>query len=129
FIADGANISLSEDDVLLEPVEKAGLISASERELSVVLDTNLTKALIDEGLVRELTSKLQMMRKEAGFDVTDHIIVRYLAKGRLLDIFARFSESLKADTLAAALEEGEPLGFIREWDINGEPVTLGITRV
>ncbi len=129
FIADGANISLSEDDVLLEPVEKAGLISASERELSVVLDTNLTKELIDEGLVRELTSKLQMMRKEAGFDVTDHIIVRYLAKGRLLDIFARFSESLKADTLAAALEEGEPLGFIREWDINGEPVTLGITRV
>lgn len=129
FRVSDVEVMLSADDVLIEPVEKAGFISATERELSVVLNTNLTPKLLDEGFVRELTSKLQMMRKEAGFDVTDHIIVSYSTNSRLEEILTRFGEEIAQDTLAKELKAKEPNGFIREWDINGEPVKFGIKKV
>lgn len=128
FKLDGVSVSLAPDDVLVEPVQKAGYVSETERELSVVLDTNLTPELIDEGFVRELVSKVQTMRKEAGFEVTDHIALAYAGSARIADIFARYGTAIAADTLADSANEEAPRGYAKEWDINGEAVTLGVER-
>ncbi|HPK16523.1 MAG TPA: DUF5915 domain-containing protein, partial [Clostridia bacterium] len=128
FELDGLSVSLAPDDVLVEPVQKAGYVSETERELSVVLDTNLTPELIDEGFVRELVSKVQTMRKEAGFEVTDHIALAYAGSARIADIFARYGAAIAADTLADSANEEAPRGYVKEWDINGEAVTLGVER-
>ncbi|HWQ59222.1 MAG TPA: isoleucine--tRNA ligase [Clostridia bacterium] len=128
FELDGVAVSLSPDDVLVEPVQKAGYVSETERELSVVLNTNLTPELIDEGFVRELVSKVQTMRKEADFEVTDHIRLTYAGSTRIADIFARYGVDIAADTLANSVCEGEPRGYVKEWDVNGETVTLGVER-
>ena len=125
---EGVMVSLSPEDVLVEPVQKAGFVSESERELSVVLDTNLTPALIDEGFVRELVSKVQTMRREADFQVTDHIVITYAGSPRIAEIFARFKKEIAADTLADAIAQTVPAGFVKEWDVNGESVTLGVAR-
>ena len=128
FELSGTAVSLEKDDVLVEPVQKAGFVTVTERELSVVLDTNLTPALIEEGFVREITSKVQTMRKEAGFDVTDHIALTYQANERVTDIFARFSGDIGADTLADSVAASTPQGYVKEWDINGETVTMGVEK-
>jgi len=128
FEMDGVVVSLEPDDVLVEPVQKAGFVSETERELSVVLDTNLTPELIDAGFVRELVSKVQTMRKEADFQVTDHIAVTYSGNARIAEIFARYGGDIAVDTLADSVREETPEGYIKEWDINGENVTLGVER-
>lgn len=128
FEIEGVCVSLEPDDVLVEPVQKAGFVSETERELSVVLDTNLTPELIDEGFVRELVSKVQTMRKEADFQVTDHIAVTYSGNVRIAEIFARYGADIAADTLADSVREETPAGYVKEWDINGENVTLGVER-
>ncbi len=129
FDADGVSVSLGPDDVLVEPVQKAGFVSETERDLSVVLDTNLTPALIDEGFVREIVSKVQTMRKEAGFEVTDHIALSHAGSARVADIFLRYGAAIAADTLADAVFSGETAGYVKEWDINGETATLGVRRI
>jgi isoleucyl-tRNA synthetase len=129
FELEGTAVSLERDDVLIEPVQKEGFVTVTERELSVVLDTNLTPALIEEGFVREITSKVQTMRKEAGFDVTDHIALTYAANERVADIFARFSADIGADTLADSVAASTPQGYVKEWDINGETVTMGVEKI
>lgn len=129
FTLDGQEISLSKEDVLIEPMQKEGFISVTDRDLSVVLDTNLTDALVEEGFVRELVSKLQTMRKEAGFEVTDHIRISYAGSARIDDIMNRFGSLVQADTLADVLAAGTPAGYVKEWDINGENVTLGVEKV
>lgn len=128
FEVDGVAVSLEKEDVLVEPMQKAGFVTVTERELSVVLDTNLTPALIDEGFVREVTSKVQTMRKEAGFDVTDHIALTYAGNARMAEIFARFGTDIAADTLSDSVEAAAPRGYVKEWDINGEAVTLGVEK-
>ncbi len=129
FMLDGTAVSLAKDDVLVEPMQKEGFVSMTERDLSVVLDTNLTKELVEEGFVRELTSKIQAMRKEADFDVTDHITLTYEAEARIADIFTRFGREIAADTLADATERKTAAGYVKDWDINGEAVRLGVERV
>ena len=129
FELEGTQVSLSAEDVLTEPIQKAGFVSVTEGELSVVLDTNLTPALVDEGFVRELVSKVQTMRKEAGFEVTDHIALTYDGSARIHDIFARFGKEISGDTLAESALAGVPAGFVKPWDINGEPVTLGVEKL
>ena len=114
--------------MLVSSVQKAGLVSAADNGLTVVLDTNLTPALIEEGLVRELTSKLQTMRKEAGFEVADHIRIGYAGGGKLAAILAANSAAIGADTLADAVEEGLS-GYEKEWNINGEKVTLSVEKI
>ena len=129
FELEGTAVSLEKDDVLIEPIQKQGFVTVSERELAVVLDTNLTSALIEEGYVRELTSKVQTMRKEAGFDVTDHIRLTYAGSPKLTEIFAKFAADIAADTLSDSVKEAQPAGYVKEWDINGEPATLGVEKV
>jgi isoleucyl-tRNA synthetase len=109
-------------------MKKDGFVSASERDLSVVLDVNLTPELIDEGYMRELVSKIQTMRKEARFEVTDHIVVSYDGSEKISDIFTRFGSAIAADTLGVRVERGAK-GYVKEWDINGEPATLGVEKV
>ena len=128
FELEGTMVSLSAEDVLVETMQKEGFVSASERDLSVVLDVNLTPELIDEGFMREVVSKIQTMRKEAGFEVTDHIAVSYEGSEKISDIFTRFGSAIAADTLGVRVEQGAK-GYVKEWDINGEPATLGVEKV
>ncbi|MDR1619245.1 MAG: isoleucine--tRNA ligase [Clostridiales bacterium] len=129
FVIEGAEVSLEAGDVLVEPVQKEGYYTVTERALSVVLNCAMTPALIDEGFVRELVSKIQTMRKEADFDVTDHIIVTYAGNARIADICGRFYADIAGDTLARSMEETTPAGYVKEWVINGEAVTLGVKKV
>ena len=128
FSVEGVDVSLEKDDVLIEPMQKAGFVTVTERELSVVLDTNLTPALIEEGFVRELTSKVQTMRKEAGFDVTDHIALTYSGSSVVEAVFQKFGAEIAGDTLADEVNNAAPRGYTKEWDVNGETVTLGVEK-
>ena len=125
---DGVFVSLTPEDVLVSTEQHAGLVSASDAGLTVVLDTALTPALLDEGFVREIVSKVQTMRKEAGFEVSDHIRLSYEGGARAQDIFARFGPGILADTLGDELAHGEARGYVKTWDVNGESVTLGVER-
>ena len=118
---------LSREDVLVSTEQSAGFVAVSEHDLSVVLDTNLTAELIDEGFVREIVSKVQTMRKEAAFEVTDHIALYHDGSARIEEIFAKYGEEIASDTLADSVAKGSA-GFTKEWDINGETVTLGVEK-
>ena len=128
FEIDGAAILLSAEDVLVSTEENAGFVTVTEHDLSVVLDTNLTPELIEEGFVREIVSKVQTMRKEAGFEVTDHIILYHHGNSLIEDIFARHGADIAADTLADSILLGSS-GYVKDWEINGESVTLGVEKV
>ena len=91
-----------------------------------MLATTLTQELIDEGFVRELVSKVQTMRKEADFNVTDRIVIYHMGNERIADIFDRFGKEICADTLADTIITGVMGGYTKEWDVNGETVTLGV---
>ena len=129
FDVEDTHVVLSGDDVLVSMEQKEGLVSVSDNGLTVVLDTNLTPALVDEGFVREIISKVQTMRKEAGFEVADHIALSYEGGERIAALLARFGENVLADTLGDKLVAGKAAGYVKTWDINGESVTLGVTRV
>ncbi|MDO4543657.1 MAG: isoleucine--tRNA ligase [Clostridia bacterium] len=127
FELDGTTVTLNKDDVLVSVEQRAGLVSESDNNLTVVLDTNLSPELIDEGVVRELVSKLQTMRKSAGFEVADHIDIGYNGSEYISDIFARFDKDIMADTLAESI--GNTIsGYEKEWSINGETVTLSVQK-
>ena len=128
-VLEGTEIELAEADVQIFTKQKAGLVSESDHGLTVVLDTNLTDALIDEGFVREIVSKVQTMRKEAGFEVADHIVLSHTGSGKIERILAAFGSDVLADVLGDALIAGTPDGYVKEWNINGETVTLGVKRV
>ncbi|MBP3382113.1 MAG: hypothetical protein J6L00_05640, partial [Clostridia bacterium] len=98
------------------------------RGVTVVLDTTLTPALIEEGFVREIISKLQTMRKEAGFEVTDHITVYVDGNENIGELVSRNADTICDDVLADGITLGEIDGFVKEWDINGEKVTFGVKR-
>lgn len=127
-VVDGTEIELAEADVQIFTQQKAGLVSESDHGVTVVLDTNLTDALIDEGFVREIVSKVQTMRKEAGFEVADHIVLSYRGSAKIDGIMQAFGNGVLEDVLGDAIEQGEPQGYVKEWSINGEPVTLGVRR-
>lgn len=128
FELEGTAVSLAEADVLTEPIQKAGFVSQTEKETAVVLDTNLTDELVDEGFVRELVSKIQVMRKEAGFEVTDRIALTYACVGRAKDVLSHFGDAIAQDVLAVSVECAAPAGYVKEWDVNGEKVTLGVEK-
>ena len=128
FELEGTAVSLAEADVLTEPIQKSGFVSQTEKETAVVLDTNLTDELVDEGFVRELVSKIQVMRKEAGFEVTDRIALTYACVGRAKDVLSRFGDAIAQDVLAVSVSAAAPAGYVKEWDVNGEKVTLGVEK-
>jgi isoleucyl-tRNA synthetase len=100
----------------------------SDKGITVALDTNLTDELIEEGFVREIVSKIQTMRKEAGFEVMDRITVYADGNEKVQAILERNADSVLGDVMATALKCGETAGFIKDWNINGEAVTLGVEK-
>ena len=130
FEAGGQVVELAEEDVLVSAVKKQGLVSETDGQVTVVLDTNLTPELIEQGFVRELTSKLQTMRKEAGLEVADHIVIGYEGSGKVKAVFEKYGKDIAADTLAEKVAEGLPgSGYEKDWDINGEAVRLSVERI
>ena len=123
---DGQEVILTEEDLLIETAQVEGYISQTEGEVTVVLDTNLTPELIEEGFVRELISKIQTMRKEAGFEVTDRINIYATGNQKIEEIFKKFEDKIKEEVLADSIIFGETNGYVKEWNINGETVTMGV---
>jgi isoleucyl-tRNA synthetase len=129
FDVSGTTVSLDKDDVLVETQQREGFVTVTDRALSVVLDTNLSPELIEEGFVREIVSKIQTMRKEAGFEVTDHIRIVHSGSARIEEIFRRYSADIAGDTLADSIKDNAEGGYVKEWDINGENVTLSVEKL
>ncbi len=122
-------VVLAEEDLLIDIKQQEGYYTLSDRGVTVVLDTTLTPELIEEGFVREIISKLQTMRKEAGFDVTDHIAVYVKDNEKVGELIVRNADVIREDVLAESIELENADGFVREWDINGEKVTLGVKKL
>ena len=129
-------VQLSEEDLLITMTQAEGYVTEGDNNVTVVLDTNLTPELLEEGFVRELISKIQTMRKEAGFEVTDKITIYYKAGQKVTDIFEKYGSEIMGDVLglsvvkdteetAAADENGI---YRKEWNINGETVLLGVKK-
>ncbi|MCR4611581.1 MAG: isoleucine--tRNA ligase [Lachnospiraceae bacterium] len=123
------SIKLSEEDLLITMSEMEGFVSEGDNDITVVLDTNLDEELIEEGFVRELISKIQTMRKEAGFEVMDHIEVAYTGTERINSIFENNSDTIKSEVLANSLTEGSNDGYNKKWSVNKEDVELFVKRV
>lgn len=120
------DVTLGTEDLLIEANQREGFFTVSDRGITVALDTTLTDELIEEGFVREIVSKIQTMRKEAGFNVTDHIKVTMCGSEKVIDIATRLAKSISVDTLADLIEIGDVDGYTKEWDINGEKLTIGV---
>ena len=121
-------VVLCEEDLLISMSQKEGYVADSDNGITVVLDTNLTPELIEEGMVREIISKLQTMRKEADFEVTDRIIVTFEASDNVNNIFQKYGENIKQVVLADELINGNIKGYQKDWKINGEAVSLGVQK-
>ena len=126
---DGKEISIDKEDLLIETAQAEGYVSDSDRGITVVLDTKLSDELIEEGFVREIISKLQTMRKEADFEVMDHIRVSVEGNDNIKAIMERNEDEIKSEVLAKLLEYNSSKGYTQEWNINGEQVTLGVERL
>ncbi len=124
----GQEIKLEKDDVLIEMTQQEGYVANSDKNITVVMDTKLTPELIEEGFVRELVSKIQTMRKDAGFEVMDRINVYVNGNDKIADLLKSNAEQVKSVVLADDIIAGEEKGFTKEWDINGEKVTLGVEK-
>ena len=121
-------VVLTEDDLLITMTQMEGYQTEGDNTVTVVLDTNLTPELIEEGFVREIISKIQTMRKEAGFEVMDRINISYVADGKVADIFASHGAQICGEVLGDGLTAGTISGYGKEWKINGEKVTLGVEK-
>ena len=128
FTVDGMPVELSEEDLLIEMVKQEGFVTEADSEFTVVLDTNLTEELLEEGFVREIISKVQSMRKEAGFEVMDKITIFYEANEKVNELISKNESTVMNDVLATGIVSGEAAGFTKEWNINGEKVTLGVKK-
>lgn len=125
----GEAVELSKEDVLIETAQGESFISESNSRVSVVLDIRLTPELINEGFIRELISKVQTMRKEAGFEVTDHIVFSQSGNEKIAAIIKANVEMIKSEVLADEIRTGETEGFTKEWNLNGEHVILSVSKV
>ena len=125
---DGQEITLFKEDLLIDTAQIEGYVSENDNGITVVLDTNLTEELLEEGFVREIISKIQTMRKEAGFEVMDKIRVTYTGSEKAESIFAKYAESISSEVLAEEVTKAEPAGYVKEWKINGEQVTMGVWK-
>ena len=126
---DGNKVELTEEDLLIETAQTEGYVTESEGETAVVLDTNLTPELIEEGFVREIISKVQTMRKEAGFEVMDKIRVSVKDNDKIIETMKANEAEIKSEVLAEKVVYGETDGYVKEWNINKEHVTLGVTKL
>ncbi len=122
------DVKLTEEDLLITMTQMEGYVTEGDNTVTVVLDTNLTPELIEEGFVREIISKIQTMRKEAGFEVMDKITIYYKADAKVADIFGKYGSEIQSDVLGNAIVAGELDGYQKEWNINGETVLLGVKK-
>lgn len=129
FDADGVTVSLAEEDLLIEMAQKEGYVSEADNSVTVVLDTDLTDELIEEGFVYEVISKIQTMRKDAGFEVMDHIKVAVNDNDKIAEIVQKNSAAIAGKVLADAITADETLAVSKEWSVNGEKVTIGVEKV
>ncbi len=123
-----ADVVLCEEDLLITMTQQEGYVTESDNEVTVVLDTNLTPELIAEGFVRELISKIQTMRKEAGFEVMDQIHVFWQAGDAIAEIFEKYGTQIQSEVLAVSISKDAVKGYEKEWNINGEKVVLGVEK-
>mgnify|MGYP005754194295 FL=1 len=128
FNIEGTDVELAESDLLIETAEKGGFVTEEGNGITVVIDTNLTPELIEEGFVREIVSKIQTMRKEADFEVMDRIKVGFVGSDVVKGVIERNAEEIKTDVLANEVVEGEFEGFAKEWNINGEKVNIIVAK-
>ena len=126
---EGKEEALTEEDLLIEAAQMEGYVSDSDHGITVVLDTNLTPELIEEGFVREVISKIQTMRKDAGFEVMDHIKVSMQDNEKVKEIVSKNDMTIMSEVLADAVSYDAATGFTKEWNINGEKVTLGVEKI
>ena len=124
----GQDIQLEKADLLIEMVQAEGYVANSDKGITVVMDTKLTPELIEEGFIRELVSKIQTMRKDAGFEVMDRINVYVSGNDKIAALMEKNAEQVKAVVLADNIIAGEAKGFTKDWNINGEDVTLGVEK-
>ena len=129
FDFDGEKILLTMDDLLIETAKSENFVSQEDNQVTVVLDIRLTPELIEEGFVREVISKVQTMRKEAGFEVTDHIILSQSDNDKLAEIIKANVDQVKSETLADDIVFGSVSGYNKHWNLNGESVLLGVEKV
>ncbi|MDE6740292.1 MAG: class I tRNA ligase family protein, partial [Lachnospiraceae bacterium] len=129
FDVDGVEIALAEEDMLIETAQKDGYVSEADNSVTVVLDTNLSEELIEEGFVYEVISKIQTMRKDAGFEVMDHIKVSINGNEKVAGIVQKNAEAISGKVLAEAIVTEEALAVAKEWNVNGEKVTIGVEKV
>ena len=128
FDANGP-VELSKDDLLIEMTQMEGYVSQNDNNITVVLDTNLTEELIEEGFVREIISKVQTMRKEADFEVMDMITIYVDKNDKIVDIIKKNKDMIMSEVMAKDVVCGEADGYVKEWNINGESVTLGVKKM
>ena len=129
FDFDGTEVVLEKDDLLIDTAQVEGYVSESDNNITVVLDTNLSPELIEEGFVREIISKIQTMRKEAGFEVMDKIVVNVSKNDSIIKVVTDNLDEIKAEVLANEIVFDKIEGYSKEWNINGEKVTLGVEKV
>ena len=125
----GNKVELSEEDLLIETAQTEGYVAEADGDISVVLDTNLTPELIEEGFVREIVSKVQTMRKEAGFEVMDKIHIYAKDNDKILELMKNHKEEIMSEVLAEDMTLGTTDGYVKEWNINKEPVVLGVAKM
>lgn len=126
---DGNEVLLSEEDLLIDTAQAEGFVSESGGEITVALDTKLTPELIEEGFVRELVSKIQTMRKEAGFEVMDRIRVSLTGNAKLTGIMQGAEQQILSEVMAVEAVYDAAVGYSKEWGINGETATLGVEKI
>ena len=129
FDVDGVAVELTKDDLLIDMAQKEGYVSQEDNRMTVVLDTNLTPELVEEGFVYEIISKIRTMRKESGFEVTDHIRVSINGNDKLSEIAQKNKEAISGKVLADELTSGAEYGVSKEWNINGENAVIAVERV
>ena len=129
FDVDGVAVELTKDDLLIDMAQKEGYVSQEDNKMTVVLDTNLTPELVEEGFVDEIISKIQTMRKESGFEVTDHIRVSINGNDRLSEIARKNKDAISGKVLADELTSGAEYAVSKEWNINGENAVIAVERV
>ena len=128
FDIDGETVELTKDDLLIEIAQTEGFESGNDGDITVVLDTNLTPELVEEGFMREIISKIQTMRKEAGFEVMDKITVYSDGNDKIAELISKNEDTVKNDVLATEIITGKIEGYSKEWNINGENVTFGVKK-
>ncbi|MCQ2524936.1 MAG: DUF5915 domain-containing protein, partial [Lachnospiraceae bacterium] len=129
FDVDGVEVSLAEEDLLINIAQKEGYVTEADNVVTVVLDANLTEELIEEGFVYEVISKIQTMRKDSGFEVMDHIKVAVNNNSKVADIVLRNKEAIATKVLAEDISENVEVANMKEWNVNGESVTIGVEKV